>query len=84
MYAALDTDKTPLTPRQHTKTLVGADSDLKIMEIKRLVEDGSFTWALEVQTGEPYGIAPIRVLINAYQLLDGAGFSRMLALMAGT
>lgn len=84
MYAALDTDKTPLTPRQHTKALVEAGSDPKIMEIKRLVEDGGFTWALDVQTGEPYEIAPIRALINAYQLLGGASFSRMLALMAGT
>lgn len=83
MYAALDTDKTPLTPRQHTKALVEAGSDPKIMEIKRLVEDGGFTWALDVQTGEPYEIAPIRALINAYQLLGGAAFSRMLALMAG-
>jgi len=83
MYAALDTDKTPLTPRQHTKALVEAGSDPKIMEIKRLVEDSGFTWALDVQTGEPYEIAPIRTLINAYQLLGGASFSRMLALMAG-
>ncbi len=83
MYAALDTDKTPLTPRQHTKALVEAGSDPKIMEIKRLVEDGGFTWALDVQTGEPYEIAPIRALINAYQLLGGAAFSRMLALLAG-
>lgn len=83
MYAALDTDKTPLTPRQHTKALVEAGSDPKIMEIKRLVEDGGFTWALDAQTGEPYEIAPIRALINAYQLLGGAAFSRMLALMAG-
>ena len=83
MYAALDTDKTPLTPRQYTKALVEAGSDARITEIKRLVEAGGFTWALDVQTGEPYEIAPIRALINAYQLLGGAAFSRMLALMAG-
>jgi len=84
MYAALDTDNTPLTPRQHTKALVEAGSDPKIMEIKRLVEDGGFTWALDVQTGESYEIAPIRALINAYQLLSSQGFARMLALLAGT
>ena len=83
MYADLDTDKTPLTPRQHTKALVEAGSDPKIMDIQRLVEEGGFTWALDIQTGVPYEIAPIRTLINAYQLLGSAGFSRMLALLAG-
>lgn len=83
MYAELDTDKTPLTPRQHTKALVEAGSDPKIMDIRRLVEAGGFTWALEVQTGVPYEIAPVRTLINAYQLLGAAAFSRMLALLAG-
>ena len=83
MYADLDTDKTPLTPRQHTKALVEAGSDPKIMDIQQLVEDGGFTWALDVQTGVPYEIAPVRTLVNAYQLLGSAGFSRMLALLAG-
>ena len=83
MYADLDTDKTPLTPRQHTKALVEAGSDPKIMDIQRLVEESGFTWALDTQTGVPYEIAPIRTLINAYQLLGSAGFSRMLALLAG-
>ncbi|MDE7242436.1 MAG: hypothetical protein K2O18_00390 [Oscillospiraceae bacterium] len=83
MYADLDTDKTPLTPRQHTKALVEAGFDPKIMDIRQLVEDGGFTWALDVQTGVPYEIAPVRTLINAYQLLGSAGFSRMLALLAG-
>ena len=36
MYADLDTDKTPLTPRQHTKALVEAGSDPKIMDIRQL------------------------------------------------
>ena len=83
MYADLDTDKTPLTPRQHTKALVEAGFDPKIMDIQQLVEDGGFTWALDVQTGVPYEIAPVRTLVNAYQLLGSAGFSRMLALLAG-
>lgn len=83
MYARLDTDKKRLTLRQHTKAVVEAGSDARIMEVKRLVEDGGFTWALEVQTSEPFEIAAIRALINAYQLLGSEAFSRMLALMAG-
>ena len=39
MYAKLDTDKAPLTPRQHTKALVEAGTDTKVTEVKRLVEE---------------------------------------------
>ena len=84
MYARLDTNKTPLTPRQHTKAVVEAGSDPKITEINRLLEDGGFTWALVEKTGEPYEIAAVRTLINAYQLLGSDGFARMLGLLAGT
>ena len=83
MYAALDTDKTPLTPRQYTKALLEAGSDARIIEIKRLVEEGGFIWALDEPTGLPFEIAPTRALINAYRLLGGTAFTRMLALMAG-
>ncbi len=79
LYAKLDKGKRPLTPRQHTKALVESGSDAKILEIKCLVEDVGFVWA----TGEPFEIAPIRALINAYQLLGGEAFTRMLSLMAG-
>ena len=84
LYAKLDKGKRPLTPRQHTKALVESGSDARIMEIKCLVEDVGFVWALGEPTGEPFEIAPIRALINAYQLLGGDAFSRMLSLMAGT
>lgn len=83
MYAALDTDKTALTPRQHTKALVEAGTDPKVMEVKRLTEAGGFTWALDEPTGEPFEIAAVRALTSAYQLLGGEAFSRMLFLLAG-
>ena len=75
--------KRPLTPRQHTKALVESGSDARIMEIKCLVEDVGFVWALGEPTGEPFEIAPIRALINAHQLLGGEAFARMLSLLAG-
>ena len=84
LYAKLDKGKRPLTPRQHTKALVESGSDARIMEIKCLGEDVGFVWALGEPPGEPFEIAPIRALINAYQLLGGDAFSRMLSLMAGT
>ena len=83
LYAKLDKGKRPLTPRQHTKALVESGSDARIMEIKCLVEDVGFVWALGEPTGEPFEIAPIRALINAHQLLGGEAFARMLSLMAG-
>ena len=83
MYAKLDTDKAPLTLRQHTKALVEAGTDAKVTEVKRLVEEVGFTWALDEPTGEPFEIAPVRTLINSYQLLGSEGFARMLSLMAG-
>lgn len=83
LYAKLDKGKRPLTPRQHTKALVESGSDTKIMEIKCLVEDVGFVWALGEPTGEPFEIAPIRALTNAHQLLGGEAFARMLSLLAG-
>ena len=83
LYAKLDKGKRPLTPRQHTKALVESGSDARIMEIKCLVEDVGFVWALGEPTGEPFEIAPIRALINAHQLLGGEAFARMLSLLAG-
>lgn len=83
LYARLDRDKKRLTLRQYTKAVVEAGSDANIMEVKRLTEDVGFIWALGEPTGEPFEIAPIRALINAYQLLGGEAFARMLSLLAG-
>ena len=83
LYAKLDKGKRPLTPRQHTKALVESGADARIMEIKCLVEDVGFVWALTEPTGEPFEIAPIRALVNAHQLLGGEAFARMLSLLAG-
>ena len=83
LYARLDRDKKRLTLRQYTKAVVEAGSDANILEVKRLTEGVGFIWALGEPTGEPFEIAPIRALINAYQLLGGEAFARMLSLMAG-
>ena len=83
LYARLDRDKKRLTLRQYTKAVVEAGSDANILEVKRLTEDVGFIWALGEPTGEPFEIAPIRTLINAYQLLGGEAFARMLSLLAG-
>ena len=83
LYARLDRDKKRLTLRQYTKAVVEAGSDANIMEVKRLTEGVGFIWALGEPTGEPFEIASVRALINAYQLLGGEAFARMLSLLAG-
>jgi len=84
MYAELDQAKKRLTLPQSINALVEAGTDAEVMEVKRLVEDGGFVWALTRRSGEPFEIEATRALINAYRLLGGGEFSRMLALMAGT
>ena len=84
LYAKLETDRTPLTAGQHIKAVLEAGSDPKITEINRLVEESGFVWALDEATGEAFEISAASSLINAYHLLGGAAFSRMLALLAGT
>ncbi|MDE7246107.1 MAG: hypothetical protein K2O18_19330 [Oscillospiraceae bacterium] len=84
LYAKLETDKTPLTSGQHIKAVLEAGSPPQITEINRLVEESGFVWALNEVTGEAFEISTTSSLINAYHLLDGATFSRMLALLAGT
>ena len=39
---------------------------------------------MDKPTGEPFEIAATRAVINAYRLLGGAAFSRMLGLVAAT
>ena len=84
LYASLDTDKTPLTLRQHTKALVESGSDAQLLDVKRRIENAGFTWALDKPTGESFEIAAIRAVTNAYRLLGGDAFSRMLGLIART
>jgi len=48
------------------------------------VEDAGFTWALDKPTGAPFEIEATRTVINAYRLLGGAVFSRMLSLLGQT
>ena len=59
-------------------------TDAEIIEIKRLLEDAGFVWALDKPTGEPFEIEATRAVISAYRLLGGASFSRMLMLTART
>lgn len=84
LYYKLDRAKGHLRLAHATKALVESGADAEIIEIKRLLEGAGFVWALDKPTGEPFEIKATRAVINAYRLLGGAAFSRMLELTART
>jgi len=82
LYYKLDKAKGHLRLAHATKALVESGSDAEVIEIKRLLEGAGFVWALDRPTKEPFEIEATRAVINAYRLLGGAAFSRMLELLA--
>lgn len=84
LYYKLDRAKGHLRLAHATKALVESGTDAEIIEIKRLLEGAGFVWALDKPTGESFEIEATRAVINAYRLLGGATFSRMLELTART
>ena len=84
LYYMLDQTRGKLRLGHATKALVESGADAEIIDVKQRVEDAGFVWALDRPTGEPFEISTTRAVINAYRLLGGAAFSRMLGLIAGT
>ena len=84
LYYRLDRAKGHLRLSHATKALVESGVDAEIIEIKRLLEDAGFVWALDKPTGEAFEVEATRAVINAYRLLGGAAFSRMLELTVRT
>ena len=84
LYYKLDQAKGHLRLSSATKALLESGSNAEVTDVKRRVEDAGFTWALDKPNGEPFEIGATRTVINAYRLLGGAAFSRMLSLLAKT
>ncbi len=84
LYYKLDQAKGRLRLSSATKALLESGSNAEVTDVKLRVEDAGFTWALDKPTGEPFEIEATRTVINAYRLLGGAAFSRMLSLLAKT
>jgi len=84
LYAKLDKANKRMTLSQSTNALIESGQNPEAMEIKRLVEKNGFRWALTTPTGKEHEISATRALINAYRLLGGANFDRMLRLLDGT
>ena len=83
LYYMLDQTRGKLRLGHATKALVESGTNAEIIDMKQRVEDAGFTWALDRSTREPFEISTTRAVINAYRLLGGAAFSRMLGLIAG-
>lgn len=79
----LDKAKKRLSLSQSTNALAEAGTDAEVSEVKRLVEGCGFVWALGKSHGKTGEIVSTRALMNAYRLLGGPAFSRMLSLVWG-
>lgn len=79
----LDKAKKRLSLSQSTNALAEAGTDAEVAEVKRLVESCGFVWALGKSHGKTGEIVSTRALMNAYRLLGGPSFSRMLSLVWG-
>lgn len=79
----LDKAKKRLSLSQSTNALAEAGTDAEVAEVKRLVEGCGFVWALGKSHGKTGEIVSTRALMNAYRLLGGPSFSRMLSLVWG-
>lgn len=80
----LDKAKKRLSLSQSTNALAESGTDAEISTVKMLVEQCGFTWALNRKTGRTGEITATRAILNAYRLLGGATFTRMLELLRAT
>ncbi|MCM1412510.1 MAG: hypothetical protein NC305_18500 [Lachnospiraceae bacterium] len=77
----LDKAKKRLSLSQSTNALAESGTDPETSEIRELVESCGFVWALGKSKGKTGEIVTTRALVNAYRLLGGAAFTRMLYLL---
>ena len=84
LYYMLDQTRGKLRLGHATKALVESGADAEIIDVKQRVEDAGFVWALDKPTGEAFEVEATRAVINAYRLLGGAAFSRLLVLLDST
>lgn len=77
----LDKAKKRLSLSQSTNALAESGTDPETSEIRQLVENCGFVWALGKSKGRTGEIVTTRALVNAYRLLGGAAFTRMLQLL---
>ena len=84
MYYKLDQAKGQLRSGHAIKALLESCTVPEIIGIYLRIEAAGFTWALDEPTGKEYEISATRAIVNAYRLLGGETFSRLLLLIAKT
>lgn len=84
LYYKLDQAKGQLRSGHAIKALLESCTNPEIIDVYRRIEAAGFVWALGGPTNEEYEIVATRALINAYRLLGGETFSRLLLLIAET
>ncbi len=77
----LDLSKHRLTLAQSMNAQIESGKNAEVREIRSLIEQNGFTWVMGKKCNKSHEIAATRAVINAYQLLGGAAFSRMLDLL---
>lgn len=70
-----------ITLSQPTNALAESGTDPETSETRELVGNCGFTWALGKSRGRTGETVATRALVNAYRLLGGAAFTRMLQLL---
>lgn len=80
----LDKAKKRLSLSQATNALAESGENAEITEIRQLTENCGFVWALGKSRGKTGEIVSTRALVNAYRLLGGVAFVRMMNLLWDT
>lgn len=80
----LDKAKKRLSLAQSTNALIESGNSEDVKEIKRIMEQEGFMWALKKTHGNAYEITATRAVVTAFEELGGASFARMLRLLDKT
>lgn len=80
----LDKAKKRLSLSQSKNALAESGTDAETNEIRRLMNEAGFEWALGRRHGAKYEVIATRAVINAYHLLEPEDFSRMFRLLGET
>lgn len=80
----IDKTKGRLSLAMSTNALMESGQDAQLLEIRQLLENEGFVWALKKRNGTEFEIVSTAAVIRAYNLLGGTDFSRMFALLCKT
>ncbi len=80
----LDQAKRRMDASQSVNALAESETSAEVTDIRQILEQEGFRWALAKKTGKEYEVGSTRAVINAYRLLGSAAFTRMFWLLGET